>query len=173
MDTIIKPMIEKLTKHLNEAKKIYQALEVMKETTGVNFKLPDLSFFGDSTIASPSQTGINAISNIRPDQFFGKSNVVAAEEYLKMVGHAVSLDEIYDALIKGGITYSGDGKKTVYVSLTRSNKFIRVGKGTYGLKEFYPNIPKKRLEDLNGSNDKPNKEQAEDEEYETEDPNRS
>lgn len=82
---------------------------------------------------------------IRPDQFFGLSHTAATESYLKMVGYAVHLDQILDVLTKGGITIGGsDPKKNLYTELIRATKkFVLVSPYTFGLREFYPNLPKK------------------------------
>jgi len=90
-------------------------------------------------------TKLRGAISVRPDQFFGMSHTSAAEAYLKMVGHAAPLDEILIALKSGGIAFGGaDPRKTLYTELVRgTKKFVLVPPQTFGLREFYPNLPKK------------------------------
>jgi hypothetical protein len=154
MNTLIdiKPLLEKLNKQLSEIKETYKMLQKLKEVTGASFEIPNLSFNGLDTQVKESLFTENIIETIKPDQFYGKSNTVAAEEYLKMLHHSTSIENIYKVLIKGGIVFSGrDPQKSLYVSLVRAHKkFERVGKGkhtTFGLKEWYPDVTRKRTEE--------------------------
>jgi hypothetical protein len=83
-------------------------------------------------------------STVRPDEFFGMTYTAAASAYLERVGHAVSMDELLDALNKGGCPVGGkEPKKTLYISLIRAVKtFVPIpGKtGFLGLRKFYPNL---------------------------------
>jgi hypothetical protein len=76
----------------------------------------------------------------------GKTYINAAKNYLDRVGHAVSLDELVDALKSGGCPVGGKTpKKTLYISLVRSRDFKPVpGRtGFVGLKKFYEGKRKK------------------------------
>jgi hypothetical protein len=83
-------------------------------------------------------------ANVRPDAFFGMSYTTAAAAYLESVGHAVSMDELLDALNKGGSPVGGkEPKKTLYISLVRAVKtFVPIPgrSGFLGLRKFYPNL---------------------------------
>ena len=83
-------------------------------------------------------------ANVRPDAFFGMSYTTAAATYLENVGHAVSMDELLDALNKGGAPVGGkEPKKTLYISLVRAVKtFVPIPgrSGFLGLRKFYPNL---------------------------------
>jgi hypothetical protein len=83
-------------------------------------------------------------TNVRADEFFGMTYTTAATAYLERVGHAVPMDELLDALNKGGCPVGGkDPKKTLYISLIRAVKtFVPIpGKSGYlGLRKFYPNL---------------------------------
>ena len=59
-----------------------------------------------------------------------------------MVGQAVSLDEIVEALNKGGCKVGGaDPKRTLYISLVRNTReFVPPQAGYIGLRKFYPNL---------------------------------
>jgi len=86
----------------------------------------------------------NGKTRVRPDEFVGASFTTAAKAYLEKVGHAVSLDELLDALNKGGCPVGGvDPKKTLYISLVRDtgNFYLIPGqRGYLGLRKFYPNL---------------------------------
>jgi hypothetical protein len=83
-------------------------------------------------------------ANVRPDEFFGMTYTTAAKGYLEKVRHAVSMDELLEALDRGGCPVGGkDPKKTLYISLVRDvRNFVPIsGKSGYlGLRKFYPNL---------------------------------
>jgi len=94
--------------------------------------------------ALPAQNG--AVSGARPklrdDEFTGMTYKDAAKCYLEKVGHAVSMEELLDALRDGGCPVGGvSPKKTLYISLVRGREFKPVpGKsGMLGLRSFYQN----------------------------------
>lgn len=79
-------------------------------------------------------------TTLRPDEFFGMSQSDAAKAYLKMVGRAISMDELVGALQSGGAQVGGvDPKRTLQVSLKANPKkeFVWPNKDTIGLAEFY------------------------------------
>lgn len=82
---------------------------------------------------------------IRPDQFFGKAQATAVKEYLKMKGSAATIDEIYDALLRGGYSFTGTEKlwkRGLSIALSKNSKgfvYIKNNK-SYGLPEFYPDL---------------------------------
>ena len=77
-------------------------------------------------------------SSIRPDEFHNKPIPLAAEMYLRKIGHAVSIDDIYDALEKGGIEFTTNGKTVLANAIRRSeDKFEKIKNGHIGLKEWY------------------------------------
>ena len=83
--------------------------------------------------------------DIRPDEFYGMTQTQAAKAYLQRVKRAVSIEQIVEALRNGGAQLGGaDPKKTLYVSLARNpqREFVIPRDGYFGLREFYPNLPK-------------------------------
>lgn len=146
----IEKLLNELQEHVKEAKRIHVALETIRDVGGVKIELPNLR----DLLSDEKQDGkvaAHITTEIKPDLFFGLSNTAAAEKYLKMKGHSVSLVDIYDALIRGGKSFTGDGKKSLYVQLVRATrKFARVGSGSnvsFGLLEFYPHRKKTRVAD--------------------------
>jgi hypothetical protein len=83
-------------------------------------------------------------SSVRPDEFFGMTYSTAAKMYLEKVGHAVSVEDLLEALNRGGCQVGGrEPKKTLYISLVRDvRNFVPIsGKSGYlGLRKFYPNL---------------------------------
>jgi hypothetical protein len=83
--------------------------------------------------------------DIRPDEFYGMTQTQAAKAYLQRVKRAVSIDQIVEALRNGGAQLGGaEPKKTLYVSLARNpeRQFVIPREGYFGLREFYPTLPK-------------------------------
>lgn len=80
---------------------------------------------------------------ILPDTFFNKSHPDATAEYLGMVGHAVHIDEILQALKKGGATFKGsDHRNSLYKQLIRgTRRFVKIGDDpVFGLVSKYGNV---------------------------------
>lgn len=143
IDVLLQEFEDKIT----EAKEIYDTLKTLKKYAagqGQDFEMPDLQkiFEGEGMKISDKAT-----VSIRSDEFFGLSNTEAAERYLRKIGHAMPLTDIFEALSTGGITFTGDGKKNLYTQLVRATrKFSKIGSGsniTFGLNEWYPARRKK------------------------------
>ena len=109
-----------------------------QESAAKNLPPITMDVRGHEVMRQPSQLAI------RPDQFFRMSQTEASEAYLKMVGHAVNVDQILEAIRKGGVKVGGvDPKTTLYKALVRgTRKFVLVSPYTFGLREFYPNRTK-------------------------------
>jgi hypothetical protein len=90
---------------------------------------------------APSST---SRAGLRPDEFVGETYSSAARLYLEKVGNAVSMDELLDALNRGGCPVGGkEPKKTLYISLIRDVRtFVPIpGRSAFlGLRKFYPNL---------------------------------
>jgi hypothetical protein len=86
--------------------------------------------------------------SIRPDQYYGKSPIQAAREYLEMRGRAVRPEEITQGLAQGGFDFEAQGWKgeagrvrNLAISLSKNSTiFHRLPNGTYGLVKFYPDV---------------------------------
>ncbi len=149
-DNLIERMLEALKEKVREAKELYWALEQLKKYGG-DFDLPSLA-----TLFSIEATASTATTSIRRDEFHRRKHTEATEQYLRKVGHAMSLDEIYNALVEGGAEFTGDGKKSLNVQLTRATrKFSKIGSGrdiSFGLLEWYPKRKGRmiRVEDSSG-----------------------
>ncbi len=71
-------------------------------------------------------------------EFFGQSATKATKALLAKLGRTRPLKtaEIFTAIMKGGVKIANT--ETLYKSLARSDEFLRVAKGTWGLAEWYP-----------------------------------
>jgi hypothetical protein len=90
------------------------------------------------------------ILNWRSDQFFNRPLAQCVTEYLVAreeagggLERAASVDEIYEALAKGGFRFEAAGseeniKRSIKISLTKNTaQFAKVSENLYGLKKWY------------------------------------
>jgi hypothetical protein len=83
---------------------------------------------------------------VREDAFFGLSATAAARKYLIMVKRPVVTQDLVDALKQGGLlTNAKNFYSNLYTSLKRSEEFTNLGRGKWGLTEWYPNRPRKKV----------------------------
>jgi hypothetical protein len=77
--------------------------------------------------------------SVRPDEFLGEEPMQAAKKYMTMIGHAITFDEIADAIQRGGAAVHGaNWREKLETSLMRSPyEVIKVADKTYGLAAFY------------------------------------
>ena len=139
MSEYIKMAIEdlerKLQHQLEEASETKKAINVLCKQLGEPVRFADVS------------TEIVRASSVRPDQFFKKPLATAVREYLQMKGSAATVDEIYEALQKGGFNFVGKNaaikKRGLQISLSKSRRIFAYVKAsdTFGLWEFYGGRP--------------------------------
>ena len=93
--------------------------------------------------------GSAARPTLDPDQYYGKPPTTAAREYLERRGKAVPLDEILDALGRGGFDFDMQGwsetqrLRHLGSSLGKNSvMFHRLPNDTWGLVKWYPNVVK-------------------------------
>jgi hypothetical protein len=86
---------------------------------------------------------------------------VAAREYLDVRGEAVPLNEILDALQRGGFDFEAQGwnetmrLKNLGISMGKNSSiFHRLPNDTWGLTKWYPNVkPPKKAAKENGKSE--------------------
>jgi hypothetical protein len=132
-------MISRLSRDLGETSQETQAAkEEDSSDTGISNAWQENEFGPIATFAN------GARANVRPDEFFGMTYSTAAAAYLDKVRHAVSMDELLDALNRGGCPVGGrEPRKTLYISLIRDVRtFVPIpgSPGFLGLRKFYPNL---------------------------------
>jgi hypothetical protein len=135
----LEQMIARLSRDLGETAQAAQADEDEDSSeTGISEAWQE-SEYGPTTALKNG-----AKVNLRPDEFFGMTYSGAATAYLEKVRHAVSMDELLDALNRGGCPVGGrEPRKTLYISLIRDVRtFVPISgtPGFLGLRKFYPNL---------------------------------
>lgn len=121
---------------------LISALNVLREEAGLPPRPTGGGSGGSSSGAEPVTT------QIKPDTFFGQKQQTAMRSYLEMrkaqaLGPAKPR-EIYDALAAGGYQFEAKDMETALVGLRallrkRSETFIKLPNGAYGLVTWYPN----------------------------------
>lgn len=99
---------------------------------------------------SPQPSPSNGTGNaeIQSDTFFGMSILDAAKKYMAMRKRPLSAGEIVEALRTGGQINAQNENfgNTLGATLARSDAgsgaVVRVGRGKYGLREWYANKPR-------------------------------
>jgi len=93
-------------------------------------------------------------ASIRSDQFYGKSVLIAAREFLEMRRRACSAEDIIEGLKQGGFDFKaltwkeGDRLRSFSMTLAKNSKmFHRLPNGTFGLPAWYPEVMNKRAEE--------------------------
>lgn len=150
-DHILEKLYADLKEKAKEVEKIYSVLKALHEYD-TTIEIPDINALiasnGDAAPIAPEIT-------IKPDEFYNMTNTEATEKYLRKVGEAASLDDIYDALTKGGLSFVGNGRSNLNLQLTRATrKFAKItsdSKIHFGLLEWYPK--RKKATGSNGSHD--------------------
>ncbi len=143
-------LMERLARLDKERERLLIAIQVIKNEggdVGDASSMPPSSESGEpSGIALASQSGPPARRpEIRPDTFFGLSQHQAARRYLLSLGHADRLDNILKVITTGGVEIGGASPlATLRATLAQnSSVFVRVSPGTFGLREFYPQLGNK------------------------------
>lgn len=130
---------QQLAAKLADAAKTLAAINVIEEMIGVaRTQMPSMYQLDDSaTFGGPSTSG--KTTSIKADEYLGEEPVDAAKKYMRKVGHAVHIDEIGEAISKGGAAIRGaDWKERLGNSLLRSTAdVIKVQDKTFGLVDFY------------------------------------
>jgi hypothetical protein len=137
----IEDLERKLQAHLDEASETKKAINLLCKQLGEPPRFEDVS------------SGIIKGSSVRADQFFKKPLATAVREYLEMKGSAATVDEIYDALQRGGFEFVGKSegikKRGLQISLAKSRRIFDYLKAsdTFGLWKFYGGRPSIGKED--------------------------
>jgi hypothetical protein len=137
-----------LSAKANEARKILAAINTLEEMLALpKTSFPDLSpgisLQENMGLADSASVSVGppspAPATIRPDEYLGNQPLEAAKKYIRRVGRAVHIDEIADAISKGGAAVGGKSwKEELLTSLIRSTReTVKVSEGTFGLVEFY------------------------------------
>jgi len=140
---------------INEARRLLAAINTLEDLLGATkTTLSDLSGGLPGQESGPGETPMVTVNSprlsanhVRPDEYLGDDPVKAAKKYIQRVGRAVHIDEITEAINKGGAAIKGsDWREKLLKSLTRSTyDVVKVQEGTFGLLSFYTEEQIKRL----------------------------
>lgn len=154
MDQELKGAIDVLVQRVEaKTKEITQSKRMINQLCAEAGMEP---IYGDIDVNTGS-----AAATIRADQFYGKTPIVAAREYLETRDRAVAVEEILDALVRGGFDFDSQGwteelrHRNLSISLGKNTAiFHKLPNGTVGLLKWYPEASKKkrRRKDASGSN---------------------
>jgi hypothetical protein len=129
----------------------YQA--VLADLKARRARLDDLiarieaDIFGQATegvpVAIPATASSGFTGPIHADTFFGLPIAEAAKKFLKMAGRAQNTTAIADALARGGMKRPQENNLfSILVRAAKGREVVKVGKGLWGLSEWYPKPPK-------------------------------
>jgi hypothetical protein len=162
MDTLgpaISELEQRLEKQSKEVAETKRAINLLLKMSGQRQRYTDVDANGQN------------LASIRADEYYGRplAEVVGAvlSRNKAAGGGAMSINEIYDAMAKGGYLFETksdeNSKRGLRISLAKNSgatgKFHRVPGGNWGLREWYPNVKAERvlIENDNGSSTKADK----------------
>lgn len=85
--------------------------------------------------------GGDPVAGTHEGEYLGETSTDAAYKVLTKFGskqHLLKTKDLFDAVRKGGVQITSE--EGFYKSLARSHRFKKVGRGTWGLMEWYPNL---------------------------------
>lgn len=99
---------------------------------------------GSQGNAGFARTGASPGDVVSPGEFFGMSGPKAAKALLRKFGRErpLTTDELFDGVRAGGVEINS--KDGLYRSFFRDDDFVKVGKGVWGLAEWYPANARKK-----------------------------
>jgi hypothetical protein len=136
--------VETLKNHvaMGELLKLHSAMNNLEDVEG----LPRTNL---SQLFGLDASEIYATVLVMPGEFYGKTPLVAAKEFLLRKKKPSTLDEIFEALRTGSCDPGPRDK--LGVSLARSTfQFVKIGEDRYGLLDWYPDVRDKRKASLSG-----------------------
>jgi hypothetical protein len=128
-----------LAEALQERERLEVVISYLSKKLGRPVPASDMATSPSSGPRIDAETGrVDPVSLVAEGEFFGQTATAAALAVLQKVGrpNALKTDQLVRAARKGGIPVKDYG--TLYRSLGRNSKFKRVGKGLWGLSEWYP-----------------------------------
>jgi hypothetical protein len=149
MSELLKKAIEDMQSIL--AGKMEDVAKLKRTINGMAAAIGETAIYPDDEPEQPSFRGKSAL--LRPDEFFGKSPITAAREYLEKVGEPKALDEIFDGLARGGFDFDAQGWKDekhrlrfLAISLGKNTAiFTRLPSGPFGLTKWYPELKRPKV----------------------------
>lgn len=135
----VEVLMSKIETKVKELAEMKRTVNFLAREAGMGEPYPESELGPDGSAVGPG---------IRPDQYYGKSPITASREYLEMRGRAVPVEEILQALERGGFDFDAAGWKNrdsrlrfLAISLSKNTGiFHKLPNGTYGLAKFYPDV---------------------------------
>jgi len=168
---VIDTLEQKLADMERKANAIVEVLNDLLKEEG----LPPRPPFGSGGGQGAKGNGSGAaISQIRPDTFYGKKLQTAVREFLEM-RHAIAgrtdpatPKEIYEAITKGGYEFEAKTPDIAMVGLRallrkRTAFFQKLSNGTYGLTSWYPDAKRPKAAAVDDGDDEDDEADAGDE----------
>lgn len=148
LDNVISLLVERIDQNTRELAEKKRTVNSLCREAGKEPIYPDAELTGTAGSRVPS---------IRASQFYGKSPIVGAREYLELRNEAVPLEELLDALTKGGFDFEAQGwnetmrLKNLGISISKNSAiFHKLPNDTWGLLKWYPNVKTKKAARENG-----------------------
>jgi hypothetical protein len=143
-DEAIRELVAEIEAKGREIAELKKTVNFLRQRDGLEALFPD---------TEPTEGG-GGVGTIQPGQFYGKSPITAAREYLEMKGKGkVALpDEIVAALLRGSFDFKAQGweseanrVRNIAISMGKNTAiFHRLPNGYYGLVKWYPELAKKK-----------------------------
>jgi hypothetical protein len=145
------------------ASKMDEVAKLKRTINGMAAAIGEAAIYPDEEPEQPLSRGKTAA--IRPDDFFGKSPITAAREYLEKVGEPRPLEDIFEGLARGGFDFDAQNWKDekhrprfLAISLAKNTAvFTRLPSGPFGLTKWYPELKraKARVADASSGKEQP------------------
>jgi hypothetical protein len=122
-----------------ERQKIDSLISYLSARLGVTAPEQSQSMVGAG--ATPTSADAEPTDLVNPGEFYGFSAPKAARTVLERIGRTrpLSTRVLLAAIRKGGVKLGGKSPEGgLYRSLDRDDTFMRVGRGIWGLTEWYP-----------------------------------
>jgi len=121
---------------LRERAELDSLIEFLSRRLGVEAPVAGVTLT-DQASGAPAPN-VDPSTLVADGEFFGQSATKATKALMAKLGRTRPLktNEIFDAIMKGGVRIAN--VEVLYKSLARSDDFLRVAKGTWGLAEWYP-----------------------------------
>ena len=103
--------------------------------------LEQLEASGETLSGTPLPPGIGQAQGraaaVEPDSFFGMNATEAAKKYLGMAGRPQSVEQIQEALNRGGLEVSRESLFTILPRAAKGREVVKVGRSMWGLSAWY------------------------------------
>lgn len=151
--------IDVLLEELEEQEK--SVIDTKRMINSLRRRIGKNPFFNDTELQKSQN--IN-----RADMFYGKPLATAVREYLELRKSACNTEEIFDGLKQGGFDFVSlqwnekSRIRNLSISIAKNTSYFhRLPNGTFGLLSWYPDIRKKKPEQVKIHNNTENKEPEE------------